>query len=202
MSRKEKRHLLAELISWAFFPPFIATLFFTFLIFWYAADFGEGLKWIVVVSPFLIIVPLIFFAVSLKLGWISDIDLSRREERPAFLSVFIGSLAVALAVLYILKVPENLLIYVLSSLLVVIFSSIITLYWKISFHTAVTASVITAITILGGGAFSWMFLLILPVGWARVVLERHTLYQVIGGTLIASVITWAVFYLFGYSFVM
>ena len=202
MSRKEKRHLLAELISWAFFPPFIATLFFTFLIFWYAVDFGEGLKWIVVVSPFLIIVPIIFFAVSLKLGWISDIDLSRREERPAFLSVFIGSLAVALAVLYILKVPENLLIYVLSALLVVIFSSIITLYWKISFHTAVTASVITAITILGGGAFSWMFLLILPVGWARVVLERHTLYQVIGGTLIAFVITWAVFYLFGYSFKM
>ena len=94
---------MAEVISWAFFPPLVATVFFIFLIFWYSADFGEGLKWVTFVAPFLIFLPLLFFAVTYKLGWVDDIDLTNRKDRPLYLVVFIISLVFALAILFFLR---------------------------------------------------------------------------------------------------
>jgi len=195
---KPYRNLLAEIISYLFFPPLVATVFFIFLIFWYAIDLGQGVQWLVTVAPFLIFIPLVFFVVAYKLRWVSDIDLSHRKERPVFLSVFIASLAVASALLYILGVPKPFFVYAFSGLIMVIFASIITLSWKISFHTAVTTSVITAIVILGGLHF-WAFSLLIPViGWARVALKKHSIWQVVGGALLAFAITTVIFQFFGF----
>jgi membrane-associated phospholipid phosphatase len=195
-----EHHFLAEIISWLFFPPLISTVFFIFLVFWYSNDFGQGLHWLVASAPFLIFVPLIFFVVSYKLKWVSDIDLSHREERPVFLAVFILSLFAASAILYLLHVPLRFFVYVFSGLIMMIIASLITLYWKISFHTAVVTSVVTAIVILGGFEF-WPFFLLIPVvAWARVALKKHTLWQAIGGALVAFCVTTSVFYLFGFKF--
>lgn len=196
---KETRHMLAEVVSWAFFPPLVATVFFIFLIFWYSQDFSQGLRWMIAMSPFLIFIPLIFFAVSLKLGWISDIDLSNREERPAFLAVFITSLLVATVVLYWIGVPQKIFVYALSGLVVTVTTALITLFWKISYHTTVATSVISAIVILGGLRFSWLFLLIVPVAWARIILKKHTFWQVLFGAVVAFLITYCVFSFFGYK---
>jgi len=195
-----EHHFLAEIISWLFFPPLISTVFFIFLVFWYSNDFGQGLHWLVVSAPFLIFVPLIFFVVSYKLKWVSDIDLSHREERPVFLAVFILSLFAASAILYLLHVPLRFFVYVFSGLIMMIIASLITLYWKISFHTAVVTSVVTAIVILGGFEFWPFFLLIPAVAWARVNLKKHTLWQAVGGALVAFCVTTSVFYLFGFKF--
>lgn len=193
-------HVLAEIISWGFFPPIVATVFFVFLVFWYSSDLSEGFTWLVTVSPFLIFCPLIFFAISYKLGWVSDIDLSERKERPVFLVVFVVSLLLLSIFLYILGVPEKFFIYVFSGLVMSALASIITLYWKISFHTAITSSVITAILILGGLRF-WPFIILVPlIGWSRVVLKKHTIWQVTGGALLAFGVTCIIFYLFGYRF--
>jgi len=197
---KVTRHMLAEIVSWAFFPPLVATVFFIFLIFWYSSDFSQGLKWMITIAPFMIFIPLIFFTVSLKLGWISDIDLSNREERPAFLSVFITTLFVATTLLYFLGAPQKLFVYALSGLLVTVTTAIVTLFWKISYHTTVTTSVVSAIAILGGLRFVWLFPLIIPVAWARVALKKHTFAQVVFGAIVAFLLTYLVFHLFGYRF--
>jgi len=196
---KNWKVILAEIFSWAFFPPLVATVFFTFLVFWYSEDLSQGLQWLVTVSPFLIFFPLIFFAASLKLGWISDIDLSDRRERPYFLSVFLISLAAAIILLYFLDVPQKFLAYAVSGFVITIIAAVITLFWKISFHTAITSSVFAAIVILGGTRFLPLLLLIIPIGWSRLVLKKHTFWQVVGGTLLAFLVTGTVFYLFGFS---
>ncbi len=192
-----KRHLAAEVVSWFFFPPIVATVFFIFLIFWYSKDFSQGLGWLVTISPFLIFIPIIFFIISYKLGWISDLDLSRRDERPTFLFVFITMLLVSSIVLYLIKVPTRIFIYAFSGLVMTLVTSIITLFWKISFHTAVTTSVVTAIIILGGLKF-WPFFILIPIiGWARVCLKKHTFWQVTGGAVVSFLVTAFIFYLFG-----
>jgi len=196
---KETRHLLAEIVSWVSFPPLVATVFFIFLIFWYANDLSEGLRWIITIAPFLVFIPLVFFALGLKLGWISDIDLSKREERPAFLVVFISSLLVATILLYVLDVNQKFFVYALSGLVVTVATALITLFWKISYHTTVTTSVVTALAILGGLHFAWLFLFIIPVGWSRVALKKHTPWQVVGGAVVAFLLTYMVFSLFGYG---
>ena len=196
---KQYRHFLAEIISWAFFPPLVATVFFIFLIFWYSSDFTEGLKWVTFVAPFLIFLPLLFFAITYKLGWVDDLDLTNREDRPIYLVVFIFSLIAALIVLLFLKVPLKFIVYTVSGLAMTLVTTIITFFWKISFHTAVTTSVVTAITILGGLRFAPLFILVPLIGWARVTLKKHTLLQVVGGFLVALIITEAIFYLFGFE---
>lgn len=195
---KETRHFLAEVISWAFFPPLVATVFFIFLIFWYSADLAEGFKWVTYISPFLVFIPLIFFAISFKLGWVSDIDLSDRKQRPLYLIVFIAGMFIASAILYILQVPLKFFVYTFSGLVMTVITTLITLFWKISFHTAVTTSVVTAITILGGIRYLPFFILIPIIAWARIVLKKHTLNQVVGGFLVAFLITEAIFYAFGF----
>ena len=196
---KRYRHFAAEVISWAFFPPLVATVFFVFLIFWYSADLSEGLKWATYIAPFLIFLPLLFFAITYKLGWVDDLDLTNRKDRPLYLVVFIFSLIAALVLLFFLHAPLKFIVYTLSGLLMTIATTIITLYWKISFHTAVTTSVVTAITILGGLRFSPLFILVPIIAWARVTLKKHTFWQVVGGFAVAFAITEAVFYLFGFE---
>lgn len=191
--------IAAEVISWAFFPPIVGTVFLVFLVFWYSSDLTQGLKWLVTFSPFLLFIPLIFFAVMLKLGYITDLDITDRKERPIFLFIFIASLAVASIVALLLDVPLKFFVYIFSGLIMVLLASIITLYWKISFHTAVATSVVTAVIVLGGAKFIPLLLLILPIGWARVVLKKHTFWQVVGGFMVALVVTVTVFYLFGFK---
>jgi len=191
---------VSELISWIFFPPLVATVFFVFLIFWYSADFNQGLRWIVAISPFLIFLPLLFFAVSYRLGWVSDIDFTDRRERPAFLFGFIASMAIAAAISYFLHVPLKFFVYLFSGMVLLIELAIISLYWKISLHTAVTTSVLTAVVVLGGVAFAPLFLLIPVVVWARVLLKKHTVAQAIGGAVLAFITTIIIFNIFGFYF--
>jgi membrane-associated phospholipid phosphatase len=202
MTRKPDRTstVVAEIISWVFFPPLVATVFFVFLIFWYSQDFSQGLQWIVATSPFMIFIPLAFFAVVYRLGWVTDIDFTDRRQRPAFLFVFIASLAIASVIAFFLHVPLKFFVYLFSGLVMMIEIAIISLYWKISLHTAITTSVITAVVVLGGGRFLPFYILVPFIGWARVVLKKHTVYQVIGGALLAFATTIIVFYSFGYNF--
>lgn len=198
MKQQRPIELCAEIISWLFFPPLVATVFFAFMVFWFSADLIQGFKWLIYISPFLIFIPLIFFALSYKLHWISDVDLTKRSERPAFLIVFTVSLAISSMIMYLLRAPEKFVIYIFSGLIMVILASIITFYWKISFHTMVITSVVSAIVIIGGLRF-WPFFLLLPIiAWARIVLKKHSICQVIGGSLLSAAITWSVFALFGF----
>lgn len=199
MIKQKPVELYAEIISWLFFPPLVATVFFVFLVFWFSTDFSQGLQWLVSVSPFLVFVPLLFFFLSYKLGWISDLDMTKRSERPAFLIVFILSLAAASLILYVLRVPEKFFTFAFSGLILVTVASIITLFWKISFHTAVATSVLSAIVILGGLRFWPLFLLLPMIAWSRIVLRKHSVMQVIGGSLLSAGITFVIFYLFGFN---
>lgn len=196
---KETRHFMAEIVSWVFFPPLVGTVFFIFLTFWYANDLNQGLRWLTLVSPFLIFIPLIFFAITYKLGWVNDIDLSDREDRPIYLVVMLVGLAAASIILYLLKVPLKFVVYAFSGWIVTLVTTIITLFWKISFHLAVTTSVVTAIVILGGVRFLPLYILIPIIAWARITLKKHTLGQVVGGFVVPLLLTWAVYAAFGFE---
>ena len=76
--------------------------------------------------------------------------------------------------------------------------AIITQYWKISVHMAVLSSVATGATILYGTNFAWIFLVLLPLGWARIHRKRHTFWQVVAGSLLSFILTGAVFMVMGY----
>jgi membrane-associated phospholipid phosphatase len=43
-----------------------------------------------------------------------------------------------------------------------------------------------------------MFLLLVPIAVARIILKKHTLWQVIGGAVVSFIVTALVFIAFGY----
>jgi membrane-associated phospholipid phosphatase len=75
---------------------------------------------------------------------------------------------------------------------------VMTLYWKVSIHTALYSSIITVIVVLFGIQYAWGYLLIIPLAWSRIYRHRHSLNQVIGGAMIAFILTSLVFWFFGY----
>lgn len=191
---------IAEVISIVASPPLVGTVFFIFLLFKNSPDLSQGLRWLVGISPFLIFIPVLYLVISYRLGWVSDLDLSDRNERPLPLTVFIVGVGIAAFILYILKVPMDLYVYVLSGFIMLVVMTIITFFWKISLHTATLSSIFTAIVVLGGFKFLPFFLILIPVSWARVLLRKHSLNQVIAGLLVSTLCTISVFYLFGYQF--
>lgn len=199
ITKNKLKNDIAEVISIVASPPLVGTVFFIFLLFKNSTDLSQGLKWLVGISPFLVFFPIIYLVISYRLGWVTDLDLSERSERPLPLTVFIVGVGMAALILYFLKVPMDLYVYVLSGFIMIVIMTIITFFWKISLHTATLSSIFMAIVVLGGVKFLPFFLTLIPVGWARVILKKHSLNQVIAGVLVSSLCTLAVFQIFGYQ---
>jgi hypothetical protein len=64
----------------------------------------------------------------------------------------------------------------------------ISLFWKISIHTACVAGSVAVLTIVLGGAFVALGAVVLAVGWARVTLRDHTAAQVTAGALVGAAV--------------
>jgi uncharacterized membrane protein len=73
----------------------------------------------------------------------------------------------------------------------------INLVWKISLHTAFIAASVTILIIVYSSPGAFTAVLLPPVAWARIEMERHSLAQVIFGALLPALITVFVFWLFG-----
>lgn len=131
-----------------------------------------------------VFLPLVDLLVQLHRGRITDFHLQHRQERvrPFIMSILGGTAAMAL--LWSLGAPPLLVAMAQASLLLSVTLFAFTLRWQISVHMATVASVITFM-LLAFGASALAFVLAVPlVAWARVHLKRHTLPQVVAGTVV------------------
>lgn len=69
--------------------------------------------------------------------------------------------------------------------------------WKISAHAAGIAAPTTVLVLAVDPWYVFLYLLLLPVAWARLELEAHTPGQLVAGAVVAAVATLAVFHLLG-----
>lgn len=138
---------------------------------------------------FIYFLPLVFFFLGLKIGWISDWDITKREERYRLYSFTFLSIVICLIVFSFFK--EKMLFYFYLKLLLPVFIFfLITFFWKISGHTLVNSLFVLLLYFYFDKSvilYLGIFLLIL-VGWSRMILKKHTLAQVIAGTLLSLLI--------------
>lgn len=122
------------------------------------------------------------FMKSLHTNW----DVSERPKRVRLLLLLLGfGILLFLSVtlwhnVNLIKLGTGLMLWLLGFLL-------ITLRTKISGHMGVLTLTIGYLTLWFGYAFGFLFLLLPLVGWARLKLKRHTMIEVIGGTVYSSV---------------
>ncbi|MEW5957298.1 MAG: phosphatase PAP2 family protein [Chloroflexota bacterium] len=154
--------------------------------------------WLTWLIPLLIIPPLVYLLWLVHRGTIEDIYMPRRETRLRPLAVMMMWLMICLGAIRYWQAPAIVEIFVLTITVMVGVLSLVTLFWKISFHGAAISAAATT-TVMVAGSSAWPVVLLVPlVGWARVRLRRHTTRQVIYGSLIGALMA----LLFVYRFLL
>jgi hypothetical protein len=142
--------------------------------------------------------PVLLLLVSLKKRWITDWDIHTRAERPKALAILICIEAVSIMTLRTIADPF-LVMFMMVLLVWLTGFSVITLSFKISGHSGITA-LATGLIITWFGWGYWPVLLAVPiVAWSRVIRKDHTLVQVIAGAFYSWAILWVLSVMFQVS---
>ncbi len=181
----------AHVISQAGSPPVLLTALFIFLAF----KTGTWL-WSALYVLLSLVIPLLHLVWLVKRGWVSDLDVQRRKERLSPMLFALGCSGGATLLLTVAGAPAPLPLAAagLWGLFALIF--LITLYWKISVHSAMASAISLILLWLTGNPLP-LLLLVPTVAWSRVQLRRHTVPQVVAGTLLSLALFMALFSLTG-----
>jgi len=72
-------------------------------------------------------------------------------------------------------------------------ASIISYFWKISMHSS-GVTMLVMMFLLVFGTSMWPLILLIPlVWWARIVLKRHNIWQLVAGCILSIIIIYLVF---------
>lgn len=179
---------IASMLSLVFNPAVVAA--FTFLILLYPENTQNSLLLIGLCLTFGSLVPLGMIYQLSKRGLISDIYVTEKKERAKPFAGAISSYLVGSLALLSLRAPPivtGLMLCYAGNTLIMMLT---TRRWKISVHASGIAGPTTSL-IYGLGTWAAIFfVLLLPVGWARIKLKAHTPAQVLAGALLTVVATW------------
>lgn len=134
-------------------------------------------------------VPFLFVFGLWRRGQVSDVHVAIRGQRRGPFVAALASAAVGVGLLYAVRAPQQLVALGCVYLAVGCALTLVTLRWKISMHSAVLATCIVALWLIGYPS-AWVALLAMPlVLWARVYRDRHTLAQGLVPVLLGVIVT-------------
>lgn len=138
----------------------------------------------------------------LRRGFVFDARLGhgdddQHRDRLGILWVVIVLLLIADYLAWITARPQPLATILFGMTAIMALATIITIFYKISFHMIGVTSLVSVILLTLGPAV-WPVALALPtVAWSRRILKRHTVPQLIFGTLLPIVVFLATFFATG-----
>jgi membrane-associated phospholipid phosphatase len=175
---------IARYISHILAPASVSLPLIVLVALYHAQNIPLALLYAFITFFFVSIGPLIYIVIAVRLGKISDVDVSRRAERAGpFLFGISSALAGWLALIH-LQGPRNLQTVLIITAVSGVVMMLTTLWWKISIHASTMGGTATVLTAFYGTVMLPTFLLLILVSWSRVVLRRHTVWQVVAGSLV------------------
>ena len=102
------------------------------------------------------------------------------------LAFITASVATGLILLLLLGAPRLLTGYLAFMLASVALLAAISTVWKISIHCAVASGSVTILALLYGPPVLAAYVLVALLGWSRVVLEDHSVAQVVVGSVLGA----------------
>lgn len=184
--------LLARLISYIFNPVVLLFPAPFFLVYKTSQNSVYALEWTVFSWIFIFAVAAFVLYAVLR-GIFTDFDVSKREQRP-LLFLFTAIVAVLYMIgLFFLHGPKILYVAVLGILLGIFCISLINTRLKASIHLATISALITALSILYGGMYLVLLILIPLIVWARVTVKRHTIEEALVGMLAGGLLTFGLY---------
>lgn len=187
----------ARVVSAIFTPfsiPFLA--FLILFIFSYLRIMPLQYKLIVlgVVYCFTILMPTLTIFIFRKINGFSAQDLTERKRRFVPFILTITSYVFCLLMMHRLNIPWYMTGIILASLIMMVICIVVNLRWKLSEHMAGSGAIIGGLVafsaLFGYNPLNWLCLFILiagVLGTARIILQHHTLGEVIGGFVVGLV---------------
>jgi hypothetical protein len=164
-----------------------------FLAFGWIESDTSGLGWATLMLIIVTGIPLAYLVIGIKRGWVSDMEMTERSERPRFILISLSSDVLALLILHALHGPHLLSEIVLTYFCLAITMLTISSFWKISLHMAGVGGFATALLYVFGIPAIWAFLSLPLVAWARLHRRKHTPAQLVAGAIAGALVTVLIF---------
>ena len=181
------RHRLARAVT-EVLAPIVQIVVVTLVVSLHAGGFPRGLLLGLVAVLFAGGIPFTVLMVGIRLGRFSDRHVTRREERPAIFTVGPVSVVVGFLVMRSLDAPPAIYALVVAMVAGVAVTVAVSLFWKISVHTGCAGGSVAVLAIL---VSPWLVLLaplVVLVAWSRVVVEHHSVGEVVAGGLVGAAV--------------
>ncbi|MGW2252953.1 hypothetical protein ACWCXH_22525 [Kitasatospora sp. NPDC001660] len=146
----------------------------------------KGIAWAAFAALFAAVIPTLFIQRGMRKGTVGDRHVGHRQRRLTVLPFIMGSVAVSFAAMLWLDAPADLTALVAAMFASLIPILVITVWWKVSVHTAVTSGAVVCLAIALGPWWLLLYPLVAVVGWSRTVLRDHTTAQTVVGTVVGA----------------
>lgn len=146
--------------------------------------------WLAVLLMGNLFIPLAFFIYSLRQGSISDIDITKREERlPYYAMLAICWFVTLVVVWFMTDVPTEIMMMQAWFVVFGVLNVSITYFWKISGHMMAGTALVLWLTLLWSPFFIVLLFTFIPLlGWSRWQMKKHTVAQVLAGICLMMVV--------------
>lgn len=184
----------ARVVSDVLSPPMVWAMLALPIALRDAPTVRDGLGWATIYIWFVCILPLLYVAVMVKRGLITDIHLKVRHQRIKPFVLSIASTLIGIVMLTLADAPPIMRLFALFTLIQLTIIAMITLVWQISFHAISIGGAMVALGVMFSVVYGLLTLpLVLVVGAARLKLHRHTPAQVIAGSIIGMFVPFLLF---------
>jgi membrane-associated phospholipid phosphatase len=185
----------AALIVTEVLSPAVVVVALPLAVAWHATGYEplQTLGWGVLVAIFYSVLPMAFLVRGARRGrweghWVRD-----RAHRTVPLLVCLASALAGTAVMLAGGAPTELVALAWALIVTGVACLVITRWWKVSVHATVAGGAVAMVSYVYGPWWLLLAVLVALVCWARVVVEDHTVAQVVVGTLLGPVVGGAVF---------
>lgn len=152
----------------------------------------ESLRWAGLSMLIQILPVLVLYRIRLSQGRYSDPDMSRRSDRHEVYLLGGVSMLTAVVVLRYYGAPLAIAQLALDFFLIGAACGVVNVWWKISMHASAIAAVATIATMQSRSLGIVLWLTAAAVAWSRLHTRNHTPGQVAAGTVLATVVVYAV----------
>lgn len=148
------------------------------------------------------VIPGLLIALMVKSGAAGDLELTDRRERVVPYLIFITANMVCVFYLFRMQMPFWLLSMFIGVCLALFVALFVNFFWKISVHAIGIGGLLGAIMAAAKIQFMnppWLFILVLLAGGlvctSRIILEKHTPWQVYAGFCLGFICTFGASYI-------
>ena len=183
---------LAYFISFILNPLFILVFLPFFLVYKSTGSISDAIGWTAYSFMFLLAVGL-FMIHGVKKKLFTDLDVSKREQRPLLFTYLFVVGILYVAGLYVFNAPDILSIMAIGMMSGLLIVSIVNRWIKASIHISILSALVLGVA-FGYGGLSYLFFILIPlVAWSRVKIKRHTIMETLVGFIIGSLVSFGIF---------